>query len=304
MRQARIGTVAFLVDDEPHTIEKNIERGCEYILMAAKDGCDLLLLPEMFRTINVPNKELDAEEFPGNTSEAIATVARSSRINVAANWYVREGNLIYNQTTIFNREGDVVGWYRKAQPTAAEAKVVTPGNEFPVFNLDFGQVAVMVCLDIYFPEIARIYAHKGAEILLWPTVTLGPTQEGLKAQLISRAIDNCLHIAESNMAGSPPYSPFTGRYRPGTARIVDFNGEIIAATGRGEGIAISDIDLDKIRLTSYCILKREPDHFREDLESITRLDLYAREYASLATVQNRDPEYLKQHSHVPSPEQK
>jgi hypothetical protein len=47
------------------------------------------------------------------------------------------------------------------------------------------------------------------------------------------------------------------------------------------------VDLDEVRLTSSCVLVREPDRMKEDLESITRLDLYAREYARLAKKQKR-----------------
>lgn len=292
MRTVQIGTVAFLVKYNDHTIAHNLEQGCKYIYEAAQRNCDIVLLPEMFRTINVPGKELDAEDIDGETHKQLSTAAKRNQINVIANWYVREDIHVYNQTTIFDRNGTVAGVYRKVQPTAAEAKVVTPGSELPVFDLDFGRVAIMVCLDIYFPEIARIYAHKGAELLFWPTVTVGPTQEGLRSQLISRAIDNCLHIVESNMATTPPYAPYAGRYQPGTARIVDFNGEILATTGRNQGLAIARVDLDQERLTSYCILKREPDHFRQDIEAITRLDLYAQEYANLATEQARDPDYF------------
>jgi hypothetical protein len=58
--------------------------------------------------------------------------------------------------------------------------------------MDFGRIAVMICMDIYFPEIPRIYAFKGAEILFWPTVSHGPTQETLRTQLTARAVDNSL----------------------------------------------------------------------------------------------------------------
>jgi hypothetical protein len=94
------------------------------------------------------------------------------------------------------------------------------------------------------------------------------------------------------MAGRPPYAPYAGRYRPGTARILDPNGDVLAQTGRREGIAFADVDLDEVRLTSWCVLFREPDRFREDLESMTRLDLYAREYARLAPLQARNTEYF------------
>jgi predicted amidohydrolase len=292
MRTVRIGTVSYLVEDEPHTIELNLDRACDYVARASALGCDVVCLPEMFRTIGVPERPYDAEPMTGETARRLASAARDANINLLANWYVEEEGAIYNQTTIFDRAGVVVGRYRKVQPTGGEARFVRAGSELPVFDLDVGRIAVMTCMDIYFPEIARVYAHKGAEVLFWPTVMHGPTQEGVLAQLRSRAIDNSLFLVESNMAGHPPYAPYAGRYRPGTARIIDPNGDVLAQTGRREGIAFADVDLDEIRLTSWCVLFREPDHFREDLESMTRLDLYAREYSALAPMQTRNAEYF------------
>lgn len=292
MRKVRIGTVSFLVDDYPHTIASNVDRACDYVDRAGDLGCDVVCLPEMFRTINVPDAAYDAERVPGATSDRLSDAAARSSINVLANWYVADKGAVFNQTTIFDRTGAIVGNYRKVQPTGAEAKHVSAGSELPVFDLDVGRIAVMTCMDIYFPEIARVYAHKGAEILFWPTVMHGPTQEGVLAQLRSRAIDNGIIVVESNMAGHPPYAPYAGRYRPASARIIDSAGDVLAQTGRRDGVAFADVDLDEIRLTSWCVLLREPDNFRADLESITRLDLYAREYASLATTQVRDAEYL------------
>ena len=156
-----------------------------------------------------------------------------------------------------------------------------------MFTLDFGRVAVMICMDIYFPEIPRIYAFKGAEILFWPTVSHGPTQETLRTQLTARAVDNSLIVAEANLAGHPPYAAYAGRFRPATARIIDHNGDIIAQTGRRHGVTTATVDLDELRLTSQCVLIREPDRMREDLQSITRLDLYAKEYARLSRKQKR-----------------
>ncbi len=293
MRNVRIGTTSFLVDDLPHTVEQNRERATGYIRSASERGCDVILLPEMVATVNVPSGEITPEPTDGPTLERFAREARECGVNVIGTWYCEEEGRIYNQTTLIDRRGDVVGRYRKVQPTAREAERVTSGNELPVFDLDFGRVAVMICLEIYFPEIPRIYAHKGAEILFWPTVTLGPTQEGLLAQATSRAIDNGLVIVESNLAVEQPYAPYIGRSRPATARIIDSAGDILAATGRRHGVAVADIDLDETRLTSTCVLIREPDHFREDMESITRLDLYAREYTALHDNQARHTPYWK-----------
>jgi omega-amidase len=288
MRQVRIATVAFLVEDRPQSIPENLERALEYVRQAQGKGADIVCLPEMVTTANVaPELETHAEHYPGEFTRAFREVARTRKINLVAPYLVRSGGRLYNQATVINRKGEVEGFYRKVQPTGAESRMVTPGNVLPVFKLDFGTIAVMICMDIYFGEIPRIYAFKGAEIVFWPTISHGPTQEALRAQLVTRAIDNSLIMVESNLAGHPPYAPYTGRFRPATARIIDHNGDVLAQTGRRHGVAIADVDLDEVRLTSSCVLIREPDHMRDDLKAITRLDLYGEEYLRLAKKQKR-----------------
>ncbi len=288
MRQVRIATVAFLVEDRPHSIPENLERALAYIRQSKAKGADIVCLPEMVTTANVaPELEMYAEAYPGEFTRAFREAARSEKIQVIAPYLVRSGGRIYNQATVINRKGEVEGFYRKVQPTAVESHYVTPGNTLPVFKLDFGTIGIMICMDIYFGEIPRIYAFKGAEIVFWPTISHGPTQESLRSQLMTRAMDNSLVMVESNLAGHPPYAPYSGRYRPATARIIDHNGDIIAQTGRRHGVAVADVDLDEVRLTSSCVLIREPDHMREDLRAITRLDLYGEEYLKLAKKQKR-----------------
>jgi N-carbamoylputrescine amidase len=288
MRRARVATTAFLVDESPHTPEMNVERAAGYIREAAERKADIVCLPEMVTTTNVP-KELEylSEDYPGKFTDAFRRAAKSGGINVVAPYIVRTRKKLYNQATIINRSGKVVGYYRKVQPTGEESHHIAVGNELPVFDLDFGRIAVMICMDIYFPEIPRIYAFKGAEIVFWPTVSHGPTQEALRTQLTARALDNSLIMVESNLANVPPYAAYGGRYRPATARIIDHNGDIIAQTGRRHGVAIAEVDLDEVRLTSGCVLIREPDHMKEDLQRITRLDLYSGEYARLSRKQKR-----------------
>jgi predicted amidohydrolase len=288
MRTVRIGTTAFLCEETPHTPELNIGRALAYVALAAREGADILCLPEMVTTANVP-KELEyfAERFPGEFTRAFRRAARQHRINLVAPYLVRSGKALYNQATVIDRRGRIAGAYRKVQPTGEESRHVRPGGELPVFDLDIGRIAVMICMDIYFPEIPRIYAFKGAEILFWPTISHGPTQESLRTQLTARALDNSLIVVESNLAGHPPYAPYAGRTRPATARIIDHNGDILAQTGRRHGVAIATVDLDEVRLTSQCVLIREPDRTREDLEHLTRLDFYGREYGRLARTQKR-----------------
>lgn len=288
MRMVRIATASYLVDEAPHSVKKNRERAVAYIEAAAEKGADVLCLPETVLSTNVPaDAARYAESYPGADTRAFSAAVRRARINLIAPYLVRAGRRLYSQATVFDRKGAVAGIYRKVQPNGAELSYITPGNRLPVITLDFGTVAVMLCMDIYFPEIARIYAMKGVEILFWPTITHGPTQQALLAQLRARAIDNSIVLVESNLAGAPPYAPYNGRAYPATGRIVDHNGDILAQTGRRPGLAIAEVDLDEIRLTSECVLLREPDHMRDDIHRLIRAGLYAREYSALAKTKHR-----------------
>lgn len=286
MSKLRVATAAFLMEDAPHTVGQNLARAEEYIRQAAEQHAQIVCLPETVTTNGTPNP-IDLATQSDQWLEFFADAAKKHGLAVVAPFYHRGGAATYNQATVFSCDGDTLGVYRKAQPTGSEAKRVAPGNDFPIIDCGFAKIAIMICMDIYFPEIARIYAMKGADILFWPTTTHGPTQQGLEAQLRSRAIDNSLWIVESNLAGHPPYAPYAGRYYPGNARIIDFNGDIITQTGRRGGLAVCDIDLTERRTTQDVLLINNPDDTRRDLESLVRLDLYAKEYVALAEKQQR-----------------
>lgn len=287
MRPVRLASVSFLIEDVPHSIDQNIAKSREYIHEAAQAGAAIVCLPETVTTLNVRAGQggkispSEVEERSGSWQKVFREFARELSIYLIAPMYAFDAGQIRNRAFLFAPDGTMVGYYDKVQPTGAEP-FVTPGASFPVFDLPFGRIAIMVCMDIYFPEIARIYALKGAEVLFWPTITHGPTQVGLESQLRSRAIDNSLHIVEANLAGHPPYAPYMGRFYPGNARVVDFNGDVIASTGRRQGVCVADIDLDQKRTTSHVFLLHEPDDTRADLERLVRTDLYAREYAELS----------------------
>jgi predicted amidohydrolase len=284
MRTIRVASVSFLMEDEPHSVEFNLERAASYIRNASEAGARIVCLPETVTTNGAAGRPATVD---ATWTEYFSEAARKSSTVVIAPFYVREGNKVFNQATVFNSEGNEIGFYRKTQPTGQEAKWLAPGTDFPIIDLGFAKISIMICMDIYFPEIARIYAMKGAEILFWPTTTHGPTQSGLLAQLQSRAIDNSLYMVESNLIGHPPYAPYAGRFYPGNARIVDFNGDILAQTGRRDGLAICDIDLDERRQTSNVVLIHDPDDTRADLEALARMDLYAKEYTTIAEGQKR-----------------
>src|SRR4051812_44190448 len=205
MRKVRIATASFLMEDTPHTVEMNLERARGYIAGASAQHAHVICLPETVTTNGLTDPRAAIPQSD-QWMEFFSRAASDHGIAVIAPFYTRIDGETYNQATVFNKTGDQLGAYRKVQPTGYEATYLGLGDAFPVIDLGFARVSIMICMDIYFAEIARIYAMKGAEILFWPTVSHGPTQSGLEAQIRTRAMDNSLYIVESNLAGHPPYA--------------------------------------------------------------------------------------------------
>jgi predicted amidohydrolase len=294
MRTVRIATVSFELDDVAHSVERNLERIEQYAISAASDGADIFCLPEIVTTMHTGDV-YQSQSMAGSWNAFFQSLAGRLKLAIIAPFYVDESNKFYNQASVFDKSGNQCGFYRKLQPTGTEVRRVTPGSDLPVIDLGFAKIAIMICMDIYFPEIARIYAMKGAEILFWPTMTHGPTQQGLLSQASVRAMDNSLVLVEANYAQAPPYAPYAGRYFPGTGRIFDHNGDILAQTGRRPGVAIADVDLDEPRKTYDCFLIDPAlDHTRADIESLARMDLFAEQYAKLAQKQKRFYDSIEQ----------
>jgi predicted amidohydrolase len=134
--------------------------------------------------------------------------------------------VVYNTAVLIDREGNVAGKYRKVYlPREEVEKGITPGNDYPVFQTDFGTVGMMICYDVFFAEPARALANKGAEIILMPIwggdETLGK----------ARAIENGVYVAASGY-DYPTY-------------VMDPAGEILAQAVQRGTAAITTLDLEK-----------------------------------------------------------
>jgi len=304
MRRVKIGVISFLRSlqgrEPPTTTKENIQQALDWIDAAGQERCDIVCLPESFNIVGTPalfgsgvgdpEAILAAvEEIPGPISEAVAAKARQHDMYVIPVYLVRDRGRIFNRAAIFDRRGELVGAYDKFNPTEYELKEwgVTAGSALPVFDLDFGRIAVLICYDIFFPEMVRIYSFKGAEVVFLSTGNITPNPRVVYEQLRVRASDYSVHIAMSNFGIAPPYAPHEGRVLPSRACIVDYDGIIIADTGHRPGLATATIDLDEARINTADDLVSPPRLMREDLEAFVKLEEYSREYSELARTQSK-----------------
>ena len=125
-----------------------------------------------------------------------------------------------------------------------ESDTLTAGNKFTIVETEFGKIGIGICYDIRFPELARIMAEEGAEILIYPgafNLTTGPAHWELLFR--TRALDNqvfCIGIA-------PALNKKTKYNSYGHSIIANPWGEIVVEAGYEEKLLIADINLDEIK---------------------------------------------------------
>jgi predicted amidohydrolase len=210
------------------TVAESVRQFVEAAERLSPAHTDLIVLPEGISVVGVDPSGLIcgqvAEPVPGPTTDQLGELARAKHCYVAAGLYERERGASYNTAVLIDREGKVVGRYRKVYLPRGEMVQLTPGNEFPVFTTDFGTIGMMICYDVYYPEPARQLAARGAEIILLPI------WGGDRTLGAARAIENQVFLVSSGY-DYPTY-------------IMDNNGNRIAEAHERGTAAVATIDLN------------------------------------------------------------
>lgn len=115
----------------------------------------------------------NAKHLPNATEQLFCEWAERHGIwLIPGSMFERDGNRIFNTTTVIDPTGHVVGRYRKMFPFLPYEEGVSAGSDFFVFDVPAaGRFGLSICYDLWFPETARTLAAMGAEVILHPTLT-------------------------------------------------------------------------------------------------------------------------------------
>jgi len=251
----KIGLVQMRCGAEP---EKNLARAIEFVRDAARQGAEVVCLPELFRSQyfcqTEDHKNFDlAEDVPGKSTDALAEIARETGTVIIASLFERRSaGLYHNTAAIIDSDGKLLGKYRKMHipddPLYHEKFYFTPGDlGFRAWDTARGKIGVCVCWDQWYPEAARLTALRGAEIIFYSTaIGWHPSEkrEFGKAQhsaweTIQRghAIANGCYVAVANRVGHEAPAGGDG---------IDFWGQSFVCGPDGEIIAKGSIDQEEI----------------------------------------------------------
>lgn len=267
-REVRVAAVQIgvVLEDQEATTEKV----CSWFDDAAEEGADVVLFPELILAAGYSLGEgfrKIAETPDGPNMLRFRDRARQHHVNGIVGFAEPgSGGRIHNSAAFIDRQGDVVGVYRKSHIFVATESFFAPGAELPVFDTDIGRVGIPICYDLEFPEPARVLALQGAEMLLTMTAhwsgsgTVGTPENFLRTIYSARALENRLPIVMCNRVG---YDPGLDDEFCGLSRIVDSEGMVQAEMDeRSEGMIAASIDLDREasrRSTYDYLVNRHPD---------------------------------------------
>lgn len=250
----------------PDTIAPRLEEADGLVREAARRGCDLLCLPELFAD---PTQGMRARQFAeplgGPVTTWLADRARSLGMAIAASVTLQRDGRLTNTGVVYDKSGRLAGSYDKVHLPPGEDKVAVAGYDFPVFEVEGVRVGMQICYDLAFPEGCRILALRGAELILWPNMWGGMPEAFPDVIMKARAMENgvCLVSSAFVLCGDPD---FRAPKIHGRSCIIDPGGVILAEVGCRTGIATATVEFGRARpadLPGAPLENRRPEVYGE-----------------------------------------
>jgi predicted amidohydrolase len=253
----------------------NLETAERLVSQAASTGADVVVLPEKWNGIgDAEVSHAIAEPLEGGESmAAMSAWARDHGITLVGGSIVerREGREKFSNTSVvFDPEGQVVALYRKIHlfdvevggVVYRESEAEEPGEEPVVAEVEDWKIGLSVCYDVRFPELYRILALEGAELVTVPAHFTTPTgKDHWHVLLRARAIENQLYVAAAAQVGETlPGKPAYGR-----SLIADPWGTIVAQAPDHETVIAAELDrawLQHIRTKLPSLANRQAAAYR------------------------------------------
>lgn len=234
--------------------QENLSAAEKMVEAAAKNGAELIVLPEMFQCPYENDAFIKyAERDGGKTTSFISDLAnKNSCILVGGSIAEQENANIYNTSYIFSQNGNQIGKHRKLHLFDInidggiffrESDTLTCGDSITVVDTVYGKMGVAICFDLRFPEQFISMAELGAKIIVIPAAfntTTGP--QHWSTLLKARALDSQSYI----IACSPARNHFASYHAYGHSCIISPMGKLITEAGEASEIIYSEIDLDEV----------------------------------------------------------
>jgi len=210
-----------------------------------------LILPELSLTGYVVRDEIYelAEDIPGPSTRRIETLAKNTGLHIVFGMpeLSRDTKATLHNTAVLVGPKGLIGKYRKMYlPTHSvfeEKRYFRPGYEPAVFETDLGKIGLIICYDIYFPEVVRLARLEGAQLIVCISASPSVRRTFFEVLTAARAIENAAFLAFVNLVGIEDGLQFWGG-----SRLLGPNGKVLVqAKYDEEDFVVAGIDYSDLR---------------------------------------------------------
>ena len=252
------------------SMELNLNKSLRAIELAARQGADIVLFPEVQLTEffpQYPGQDVSkyAVSMDGEIVNKFCDMCKINKISAVPNLYLLENGRTYDASIFIDKNGKIKGSQKMVHVAQAEQfyeqDYYTPSDDgFRVFDTEFGKIGIVVCFDRHYPESIRTETLQGADLILIPTVnTKSEPSQMFEWELRVQAFQNSVILAMCNRVGTEGNMCFSGE-----SIVVNAKGEVLAKADDTDQIMYVDIDMQeslKIREEKPYTQLRRPEFY-------------------------------------------
>ena len=251
-------------------VDTNYRHALHYLALAASEGADLILFPEVQLSPFFPQypgsaSPLDVESYVVTEDspylKGFQDACREHGIFASPNFYVEENGKRYDMSFLIDDTGAICGRQKMVHVAECEnfyeQSYYTPSEEgFGVFETKLGKIGIVVCFDRHYPESIRTEALRGADLILIPTAnTTSEPADLFRWEVRVQAFQNSVNLAMCNRVGREDRIVFSG-----DSLVTNYRGELCGVAGEDECLLLTDVDLPAAAAArasgSYATLRR------------------------------------------------
>ena len=254
--------------------EANLEKILSKLREAAANKAQLVVFPECALTGYVFNSRDEAlpfaEAISGPSTKKLAQACKELGVYCVIGMLEKSGEKLFNAAVLIGPEGIIGTYWKNHLPFLGVDRFTDKGESgFPVFKTPIGNIGMLICYDVNFPEACRVMVLAGAEILVLPTNWPEGRIKVPKYVVVTRAFENKVHLVVSDRVGTERGATFLG-----LSKIIDAWGDtLVEASVDKEEIVYAEVNLEDAR-EKHVILK--PGEFEYSFINDRRPDLYGR----------------------------
>ncbi|WP_455368408.1 carbon-nitrogen hydrolase family protein [[Eubacterium] cellulosolvens] len=243
-----LAQIATKIGDKSYNL-KIIENICS---AARKKNTELVIFPELSVTGYLCRDAFYqlAEQLDGPSVSCVKKIAKENNMLIIFGMPIigKIKNVIYNSSVIVSQDGETYSYDKLYLPTHSvfdEKRYFRSGNKVDSFDIKGLNIGMSICYDLYFPEIYRIFAIKGAELVICISASPSTRKEYFETLIKARAIENGIFMVLVNRVGIEDGLTFWGG-----SQIVGPNGDVISKGSYYDNETVyANIDLGKLDRT-------------------------------------------------------